>query len=144
MKKQTNKAGFTLLEATIVMAIMTTIVLFSVPSISEWIDASRLRTTSLEIATEVLRARGRAVAENQNISFSIVTGTGPDAIYQILPDGPVKHASRFVTITGVTGDNPLVFNSRGMASSDTTINMVNNKGKPKSVHINIAGRVEIN
>ncbi len=144
MRKISNDAGFTLMEAVIIVAIIALVAMISVPNISGWISSHRLSSVAQQIASELLLARAKGVSERSNINFTIVTGTGYYATYQHTPGGEIKHVSQSVTISGVSGDNPIIFNSRGMASNDTTISLLNEKGMTKSVNVNVAGRVVIN
>jgi len=144
MRKTRREEGFTLAEALIITAIIALITLISIPSITLWVSSYRLTRDTRNIASELVIARARAVSQRTNISFAIVTGTGYAATYQFTPDGQLKHCARSVTINSISGDNPIIFNSRGMASNVTTINLVNERGKTKSININVAGRVVVN
>ena len=139
-----NDAGVTLMEIMIIVAIMAILTMVSVPNISRWISSHRLSSTAQQIASEMQLARAKAVSERQNINFAIVTGMGFYATYQYSPGGQLKHCTHSVTISGVSGDNPIVFNSRGMASNDTNISLINEKGMTKAVNVNVAGRVVVN
>lgn len=144
MRKMRNDAGLTFMEVTLIVAIIAIFAMISVPNISKWISNHRLTSASQQIASEMQLARAKAVTERKNINFSIVTGAGYYATFQYSPGGQIKHISQSITISGVTGDNPIVFNSRGMASNDTNVSLINERGVTKSVHVNIAGRVEVN
>jgi len=144
MKRMRNDAGVTLMEIMIIVAIMAILAVVSVPNISRWISSQRLSSTAQQIASEMQIARAKAVSERQNINFTIVTGMGFYASYQYSPGGQLKHCTHSVTISGVSGDNPIVFNSRGMASNDTNVSLINEKGMTKAVSVNVAGRVEVN
>ena len=144
MKRMRNDAGVTLMEIMIIVAIMAILTMVSVPNISRWISSHRLSSTAQQIASEMQLARAKAVSERQNINFAIVTGMGFYATYQYSPGGQLKHCTHSVTISGVSGDNPIVFNSRGMASNDTNISLINEKGMTKAVNVNVAGRVVVN
>jgi len=132
------------MEVMIIVAIMAILTMVSVPNISRWISSHRLSSTAQQIASEMQLARAKAVSERQNINFAIVTGMGFYATYQYSPGGQLKHCTHSVTISGVSGDNPIVFNSRGMASNDTNISLINEKGMTKAVNVNVAGRVVVN
>lgn len=139
-----NDAGVTIMEIMIIVAIVAILTMVSVPNISRWISSQRLSSTAEKIASEMQIARAKAVSERQSINFSIGTGTGFYATYQYSPGGMLKHCTQSVTISGVSGDNPIVFNSRGMASNDTNISLINEKGMTKAVNVNVAGRVVVN
>ena len=144
MNKIRNEAGLTLVETLIITAIIAIVALISVPNISNWISSYRLTRDTQNLSSEMAIARARAVSERTSISFSIVTGSGYAATYQYTPDGQLNHCARSITISSVSGDNPIIFNSRGMASNDTTVNFANEKGKTKSVNVNVAGRIKVN
>lgn len=144
MKRLRNNAGVTIMEIMIIVAIVAILAMVSVPNISRWISSQRLSSTAQKIASEMQIARAKAVSERQSINFSVGTGTGFYATFQYSPGGQLKHCTHSVTISGVSGDNPIVFNSRGMASNDTNISLINERGMTKAVNVNVAGRVEVN
>lgn len=134
--------GFTLVELLVVLVIIGVILVISVAAFGEWIDTYRLNRDAKALASEMTMARFRAVSSRQDISFTINIGTGYAASYQFSPGGQLKHLSGSITISSISGDNPVVFNSRGMASNDTTITLVNDSGTTSTVNVNIAGLVE--
>lgn len=143
-KKFIKEHGLTLIETLIITAIIALITLISIPSISSWIASYRLSKDTQNIASEMMIARARAVSERTNISLTIATGSGYAATYQFTPGGQLKHCTRSITINSVAGDNPIIFNSRGMASNATTINLANERGSTKSIDVNVAGRIVVN
>ncbi len=135
--------GFTLVELVVVLTFIGLIAMICFVSFSEWIDTYRLSRDANAVASEMAMARFRAVSARQDISFTISGGTGYVATYRFAPGGQLKHLTYSVTISSISGDNPIVFNSRGMASGDTTVTLVNDSGTTFTVNVNIVGLVEV-
>jgi prepilin-type N-terminal cleavage/methylation domain-containing protein len=134
--------GFSLVEFLVVLTIIGVVAAISIAAFNEWIDTYRLNRDAKVLASEMTMARFRAVSARQDISFTISSGSGYVASYRFSPGGLEKHLSRSVTLSAVIGDNPVVFNSRGMASNDTTITLINDSGTTSTVNVNIVGLVQ--
>jgi type IV fimbrial biogenesis protein FimT len=141
MKKKS--AGFTLFEIVITVAVVSVFTAITLPNLMEWVQGYQISNTAQQIAMELRLARTKAVSESRNVNFIVVPGKGCNASYQIVPDGPVRSVAQSISIRGVAGDNPLVFNSRGQASDDTTVIIGNRKSQLRAIRINVAGRVEV-
>jgi prepilin-type N-terminal cleavage/methylation domain-containing protein len=134
--------GFTLVELLVVLSIIGIVAVMSIVAFDIWLDGYRLNRDAKALASELTMARFQAVSTRQDISFTINGGTGYVATFQYIPGGAEKHLTNSVTIDSVNGDNPIIFNSRGMASADTTIILTNDAGDLSMVNVNIAGLVE--
>jgi len=134
--------GFTLLELLVVLTIASVVLVISIAAFGNWIDTYRLNRDAKAVASEMTMARFKAVSAREDVSFTINIGTGYAASYQFSPGGQLKHLTRSVAISNISGDNPVVFNSRGMASNDTTITLINDSGTTSTVNVNITGLVE--
>jgi Tfp pilus assembly protein FimT len=135
--------GFALPELIIIGLVMAIIVLVTLPNLSGWISSRRLSTTARQMTSELTLARAKAVSERIPVSFTVVPGTGYHGTYQYTPDGIIKEITEFITLQVTSGDNPLIFNARGMASNDTVYTLVNERGESRRIHVNIAGHLEI-
>jgi len=144
IKNKNKNRGFALSEILIIVLIMAVILLVTLPNVSGWISSQRLSSTAQKIASEMVLARAKAVSERSDINFTVVPGTGYHATYQYTPGGIVKEVSEYITLSVTSGDNPVIFNARGMASDDTVLTLVNERGETRTVHVNIAGHMEIN
>jgi Tfp pilus assembly protein FimT len=143
MKKQKHfTKGFTVFEFVVALSIIGLIAFVSVPNFSRWIASYRLEKDSRGMSSELVLARARAITEGRDISLRIDTGSGYSASYVISPGGQPRHMSKSVTISEIVGDNPIIFNSRGMVLSETTVQFVNARGMTASVKVNPAGRVK--
>ncbi|MBX2885315.1 MAG: GspH/FimT family pseudopilin [Granulosicoccus sp.] len=67
-----RERGYTLLELMIAFAIAGTLSAIAVPSLSSWIQNSRIEAAAQAISTGVLLARSEAITRNQNIHVSSV------------------------------------------------------------------------
>ena len=128
---RSNSRGFSLIEITVVLAIMGMMVTVGFPAMQEWLERYRTRNAASEIAAVIQLQRMRAVS--QNTSFSIAfndtdatytlfqgdpaTGTMLDVIPRPLPFG--------VTYSGGGGDpinipsDEIIFHPDGSLNDST-------------------------
>lgn len=72
--------GFTLIEMSVVMAVLAMLLFAAVPSISTALDNTRIRNATESLQNGLQLARGEAVRRNQNVSFWLVTTNTPSAL----------------------------------------------------------------
>ena len=72
--------GFTLIEMSVVMAVLAMLLFAAVPSISTALDNTRIRNATESMQNGLQLARGEAVRRNQNVSFWLVTTNTPSAL----------------------------------------------------------------
>ncbi|MED5622208.1 GspH/FimT family pseudopilin [Ideonella sp. BN130291] len=77
--KLRRQAGFTLIEAAVVMAVTGVLVMATLPSISSWLNTLRVRGVAESLQSGVQRARMEALRRNQDVSFWLVKGAGTNA-----------------------------------------------------------------
>lgn len=65
--------GFTLIELMVGLTIMAFLLMSGVPSISEWVRNSQIRSTAESILTGLHQARGEAVKRNESIRFQLTS-----------------------------------------------------------------------
>ncbi|MFZ4551991.1 MAG: GspH/FimT family pseudopilin [Aquabacterium sp.] len=75
-----KQRGFTLIEAMVVVTIVTVLALAAAPNLSTWLDNIRIRNASDAIQEGLQTARAEAIKRNQNITFWLVTS---NTLYQV-------------------------------------------------------------
>lgn len=149
--KRLNKAGFTLIELMIVIAIIGIVSAIAAPNFRTYMAERRLSGAARMVMSDLMAARQKAVTQNNRFS---VTFSGTQ--YTILDDdndngstdsGEMTEVRNIqtdyydVTIPNVTA-NP-VFYPRGTASG-TSVTLTSSKtGKSKKVVVALTGRVKI-
>lgn len=147
-----KKAGFTLVEVMIVIAVFAIMAAVAIPTFMSLLPGMRLNGATRQVASDLMAARMKAVKLNQRtkVSFgstgygyeiwndadnsgAVADNEGDDVERSIHPD---YHDVTFNTVS-------TVFSPRGTATN-RTITLQNTSGSTKSITISIAGRVKIN
>jgi type IV fimbrial biogenesis protein FimT len=150
-----KKAGFTLVELMIVIAIMAILAGIAAPNFQTYMAQRRLNGAARQVMTDLMAARMKACSLNQSVKVFFYS----DHQYKICDD-----ANNDTTVDDGEGDVQLrdiqteyfdvefdssnppdpIFSSRGTASLVTiTLNLTDFSGS-KSITTNITGRVKIN
>lgn len=121
MQSNRKIRGFTLVEAIIAIAIVSTALGVGLPSYREWIQNSRIRNAAESIVNGLQIARSEAVKRNSLVRFQFTTGSGW-TVGCVTPNVncPAQIQRRFSSdgssdaITVVTADGPtIVFDNFG-------------------------------
>ncbi len=67
-----SQRGFTLIEMVVTIAVMALLLFAVIPSITDWIDSTRIRTATQALQEGIERARNEAVRRNERVSFWLV------------------------------------------------------------------------
>lgn len=73
-----SSRGFTLIELMVGLTIMAFLMMAGVPSLSDWIRNSQMRSTAESITTGLHQARAEAVKRNTPVRFQITSSLGND------------------------------------------------------------------
>ncbi len=68
-----GERGLTMIELIIGIAIMALVLALGMPSISQWLSNSQIRTAAEGVLAGLQLARGEAVRRNQNVRFQLVS-----------------------------------------------------------------------
>ncbi|MFW9616238.1 GspH/FimT family pseudopilin [Aquabacterium sp.] len=75
-----KQRGFTLIEALVVVTIVTILALAAAPNLSTWLDNIRIRNASNAIQEGLQVARAEAIKRNQNITFWLVSSNAANQL----------------------------------------------------------------
>ncbi|TXI93031.1 MAG: prepilin-type N-terminal cleavage/methylation domain-containing protein [Aquabacterium sp.] len=126
-----HQRGFTLLEAMVVVSIITILALVAGPNLSIWLDNIRIRSAADAIQGGIQTARAEAIKRNQNITFWLVSS---NAEHQI-DDGCELSSTSGSWVVSVTNPKsacgaspstvsaPRVVSSRGIGDSGARVNV---------------------
>lgn len=134
-----NSSGLTMAEILIVVAVLGILLAIGAPSISRVSAAYRMKEATREVATDLQLARMLAIKENQSCTVNF-TSSG----YDVVRGGTtIKSRSLAADYQGhtLTG-GPIVFDSRGMASTAGTITVTGPHGT-KDIEVASSGKVKI-
>jgi len=80
MQGVTRQRGFGLIELMVALTIAALLLAAAMPSISGWLDNTRIRNAADSLSTGLQTARAEAVKRNENVSFWLVQLTDPAAL----------------------------------------------------------------
>lgn len=119
-----------LIEVTVVMAVIGLMVSVGYPALQEWLDRYRARSAASEIASAIQLQRMRAVSQNQEFSIGFDAGADSYTLYQGNPATgtmlePVARSLPFgVTFQGAadavdTPNDEIIFHPDGSMNDST-------------------------
>ncbi len=147
MIRPKNLAGFSLLEALVVVAIIAIIALIGVPVYINLQPQLKLQAAARSLAADLRLAQEAAVTEQINYlvafntnenSYSLVNSQTGVTVKKIFLDKQVKISS----VAGLS-NNQAVFNSSGALSYGGTIILQNSNNQQKTITLQPSGYVQI-
>jgi prepilin-type N-terminal cleavage/methylation domain-containing protein len=78
----TSNAGFSLIELTIVVALVGMLAMVGFPTMQDWLDRYRVRTSAEQLASMIQLQRMRAVSQNGDFSIEFDAAAGSYQLYQ--------------------------------------------------------------
>ena len=137
--KRLNKAGFTLIELMIVIAIIGIVSAIAAPNFRTYMAERRLSGAARMVMSDLMAARQKAVTQNVNITVTFTSNHE----YSITNDAAVRDIQRDYSDVTFTNSGAAVFYPRGNATG-TTVTLTSSKtGKSKKVVVALTGRVKI-
>ncbi len=103
------KAGFTLLELIVVLAILALGFAYVAPNFAKTLESVRFRSTVREVALELKRARGQALSQGKEVVFWVDVNRAQFGVDQ---DGS-KRLPEIVELTLDTAETELLGPGRG-------------------------------
>jgi len=134
--------GFTLLNLVVTIGIAGTLLLVAFPYIASVTRIYSVRSGARQVYSELQNARMAAVTENRSYTFTVLDNgsytvqAGSDAPLTIL----LTAASSGVSISAPSA---IGFDSRGSATTATTVTLSNSWGDSVGVAVSSAGRIKI-
>src|SRR5690242_221905 len=122
--KTRRVAGFTLIEALIVISIVSILAALAAPSFSNIIAMRSAKSAASELFSSLNRARSEAIARNGNVTLSPSAGSWQNG-WQVLSSTSVVLDNR-ATITGatITGPTNVVYRPSGRILAATVPSFV--------------------
>jgi prepilin-type N-terminal cleavage/methylation domain-containing protein len=144
------RAGFTILELMIAMAIATTLTLFGITAFKQWTEANTVEKAARVVAADVALTRQHAIQRRESVSL---VADEANQAYEIRTSGGVVLLRRQfdaanelpLTLLDVQlpGDS-VAFNSRGLVSNAGVARIdVGRLGRTQQVNFNALGRTRI-
>lgn len=155
-----SERGMSIIELTVVLAIIGMMSFIGLPSMQEWLDRYRVRTSAAEIAANIQLQRMRAVSQNQDHSISFDQAAGTYSLFRGAPaDGIAldvlpRALPRSVGFSGGGADpiqipaDEIIFHPDGSLNDSTSttdqIFVGNDHGDVFAIAVNRAtGRVQV-
>ena len=154
-----NQSAFSLIELSIILAIIGILAAIAAPNIMEMTPRIRLSNAAQRIVTDLQFARMRSITTGKEyrLNFNVSTesyqieegdqssgsswpGTVIDEIRKF-NDNSNLYYHKDIDIQSVS-QNP-VFTPKGLSSTTTAIQIQNDRGNKKDILVNIAGRIKI-
>jgi type IV fimbrial biogenesis protein FimT len=117
---KSNSAGFTLIEAMVVVAVLTILATMALPSFLQMLRNSEIRAAAESVANGLQRARAEAVSRNARVQFVLGAGTSWTVDYvtkPVLTDPPLDSRAS----TDGSANATLVSVAADLATAATTI-----------------------
>lgn len=152
-----KQQGMTLVELMVGIAILGIISAIAVPSYTEFIANTQIRSTTESIRNGLQVARAEAIKRNAPVKFTLNTSdtswvvgcitTTTTCPATIQSKTPKEGGSSSITVA-VTGANPITFNNLGSISALSQIDVDNNsiaaaKSKDLRIRVGVGGNVRV-
>lgn len=141
-----RERGFTLPELLLTIAVMGTLMVLAIPSLTRWLSATGLNSVAREVAAELQLARIKAISQNTNFRIRFDPARDTYQIEKYIAgrwesvDAP-KTLPRGIRLVRTSVDP--VFQPTGTVQAGTTIILENTQGRTKKVTVSFAGRIKI-
>ncbi len=144
MKRQ---AGFSLIEIMVVVAVMVVLAGVGVPAMQEMVVNQRIKTTTSDLFSSILRARSEAIKRNTDVSMtpSASWNTGWTIPSPNAGEPALLNLSTRSSIVVAGPANGITFSSAGRlkGTGNVTFNVSSTKGTPRCITIDLGGRPNV-
>jgi prepilin-type N-terminal cleavage/methylation domain-containing protein len=157
-----SDSGFSIIEITVTIMIIATVLAFTIPMASNAVNAYNIRSAADHMAERIAAVRALAMARNRNVTFSFdnVTvsygfdfdGTEGDGIPDLVdPDDSSIHYTMEALPSAITTTFPddeaikVTFNSRGempIGNTEKAI-VLQSSGRTITVRVNLRGKISV-
>ncbi|SFF74743.1 type IV fimbrial biogenesis protein FimT [Duganella sp. CF458] len=144
MKRQT---GFGLVETMAVVAVIAILAAVGMPAMQDFITNQRVKSTSSDLFTSILRARSEAIKRNKDVTIAPTTNWNTG--WTIPSPNPGEPAlASFTTRSQITVAGPaagVTFNPAGRVKGDTDLqfSITSSTGKASCIRIDLGGRPNV-
>jgi prepilin-type N-terminal cleavage/methylation domain-containing protein len=142
-----DRRGFTLVELSVVTAIIGILAVLALPRFFNYVSALRSSGAASQVTADITRARMTAVREGRTTSLT-VNGTTGYTLAVENTDGSVNRTLRSVSLTSsypgisiTSSGGKISFDSRGLLKSGTGTVTLKRGGRTQTLTINAVGRV---
>lgn len=143
---QLNKKGISLVEIMIVIAIATILLMVAILNLRGAAQNMEVRSAGESMQADMVLARSNALSTSSR--YRINAGTNSYALEREAPAGVWSVVSTHtfdhgITITSVTGNNPLIWSPRAMPTptGGGTFTITNRRGSTGIVEYTATGRI---
>ncbi|KRB84164.1 GspH/FimT family pseudopilin [Duganella sp. Root198D2] len=144
MKRQ---SGFGLTEMMLVVVIVGILASVGMPAMQDFISNQRLKSTSSDLFTSILRARSEAIKRNKDVTISPAANwnTGwtipsPNAGEPVLASFATRQA---ITVTGPASGVTFTAAGRVKGTSSPQFSITSSTGKASCINIDLGGRPNV-
>ncbi len=144
MKRQ---HGFGMTELMAVAAIVAVLAAVGMPAMQDFIANQRLKSTSSDLFTSILRARSEAIKRNKDVS--ITPSSNWNTGWSIpSPNAGEPALASFTTRSSITVAGPatgVTFNAAGRVKGDADLqfSLTSSTGKASCIRIDLGGRPNV-
>lgn len=152
-----KQKGMTAVELVIGVALLGIVSAIAVPSYTEFIANTQIRTATESIRNGLQVARAEAIKRNASVNFTLNTGdtswvvgctTTTANCPATIQSKTAKDGGSGTVTVAVTGTNPVIFNNLGSVSGLSQINIDNSsipaaKSKNLRVRVGVGGNVQV-
>ena len=144
-----NQAGFTLLEAIIVIAIAGILSAIAIPSYLEQRPKYNLDSAADDVQMALNAARVEAIKSNNTVTVNF---DPPHESYEVLRNGTSLHSDRMPSgvdlktvyeVGSTTVHNSIAFDSRGFPDQGVEITLVNTKNQSRIILLSLTGSTRV-
>lgn len=151
MHRFRNCGGVSVLDSLATLTVLAIVGTMVAPLAGRYVSALRLRSAAWSLASDLQRARQRAIVENRSQRLTLSTtdvdpSNGSPRAYEIAPVATGNPAETREIPSGVRCTTPpgsyVEFNSRGLAAGAVVVTLEDSFGRRTDVRVRSTGRID--